>query len=144
MVTTRARLTLESLEDGLRFRGEDDKGRSILLDSGEGAIAPSPVVALLLALGGCSGMDVIGILRKKRQRVTAYAIELVGQRNEEHPRSFTAIEVVHRLSGHELDPQAIADAIELSDTKYCSVHATLVPGVSVTSRFVIDPPAPGE
>jgi len=141
MVTTRARLTLE---DGLRFRGEDDKGRSILLDSGEGAIAPSPVVALLLALGGCSGMDVIGILRKKRQRVTSYAIELVGQRREEHPRSITAIEVVHRLTGEGLDPQAIAEAIELSDTKYCSVHATLVPGVTVTSRFVIDPPAAGE
>jgi putative redox protein len=144
MVTTRARLTLESLEDGLRFRGEDDAGRSVLLDSGEGAIAPSPVVALLLALGGCSGMDVIGVLRKKRQRVTAYTIELVGQRREEHPRSFTAIEVVHRVSGHGLDPQAIADAIELSDTKYCSVHATLVPGVTVTSRFVIDPPAAEE
>jgi putative redox protein len=141
MVTTRARLTLE---DGLRFRGEDDAGRSILLDSGEGAVAPSPVVALLLALGGCSGMDVIGILRKKRQRVTAYAIELIGQRREEHPRGFTAIEVVHHLEGEGLDPQAIADAIELSDTKYCSVHATLVPGVTVTSRFVIDPPAPAE
>ena len=136
MVTTRARLTLE---DGLRFRGEDEKGRSILLDSGEGAVAPSPVVALLLALGGCSGMDVIGILRKKRQRVTAYSIELVGQRRDEHPRSVTAIEVVHHLAGEGLDPQAIAEAIELSDTKYCSVHATLVPGVTVTSRFVIAP-----
>ena len=144
MVTTRARLTLESLDDGLIFRGEDDKGRSVLLDSGEGAIAPSPVVALLLALGGCSGMDVIGILRKKRQRVTGYVIELIGQRREEHPRSFTAIEVVHRLTGEGLDPQAIADAIELSDTKYCSVHATLVPGVTVTSRFEIDPPGPPE
>lgn len=143
MVTT-ARLTLESLEDGLVFRGEDDKGRSILLDSGEGAIAPSPVVALLLALGGCSGMDVIGVLRKKRQRVTGYTIELVGQRREEHPRGFTAIEVVHRVTGHGLDPQAIADAIELSDTKYCSVHATLVPGVTVTSRFEIAPAAEGE
>ena len=140
MVTTRARLVLE---DGLRFRGADDKGRSILLDSGEGAVAPSPVVALLLALGGCSGMDVIGILRKKRQRVTAYAIELVGQRRDEHPRSFTAIEVVHHLSGEGLDPQAVADAIELSDTRYCSVHATLVPGVTVSSRFVIAPSGSG-
>jgi len=139
MVTTRARLTLE---DGLRFRGEDDKGRSVLLDSGDGAVAPSPVVALLLALGGCSGMDVIGILRKKRQRVTAYSIELVGQRRDEHPRSFTTIEVVHHLAGEGLDPQAIAEAIELSDTKYCSVHATLVPGVTVTSRFVIAPAVP--
>jgi putative redox protein len=137
MATTRARLVLE---DGLRFRGEDDKGRSILLESGEGAVAPSPVVLLLLALGGCSGIDVIGILRKKRQRVTAYSIELVGQRRDEHPRKFTAIEVVHLVTGEGLDPGAIREAIELSDTKYCSVHATLVPGVTVTSRFVIAPP----
>lgn len=135
MVITRARLDLEG--DGLVFRGSDEQGRSILVDSGKDAIAPSPVVLLLLALGGCSGMDVIGILRKKRQQVSAYAIELVAQRREEHPRAVTAIEVIHRVTGKGIDPQALEDAIQLSDTKYCSVHATLVPGVLVTSRQVI-------
>ena len=135
MVTTTARLELEG--DGLVFKGFDAHGRSILLDSGEDAVAPSPVVALLLALGGCSGMDVIGILRKQRQMVSAYTIELIGTRRDEHPRSFTAIEVVHKVTGKGIDPRALADAIRLSDTKYCSVHATLVPGVSITSRHEI-------
>jgi putative redox protein len=136
MGTARAQLTLEG--DGLVFRGEDAAGRSLLLDSGAGAIAPSPVDALLLALGACSGMDVIGILRKKRQRVTRYVIELVGQRRDEHPRALTAIEVVHRVTGHGLSREAIEDAIRLSDTKYCSVHATLAPGVALTSRCEVE------
>ena len=132
MVITRAQLKLEG--DDLVFRGFDESGRSILIDSGDDAIAPSPVVLLLLALGACSGMDVIGILRKKRQNVSSYEIELVGQRKSTHPRAITAVEVIHRVTGRGIDPKALADAIELSDTKYCSVHATLVPGVSITSR----------
>ena len=85
--------------DGIAFRGFDEKGHSVVTDSGEGAVAPSPVVLLLLALGGCSGMDVIGILRKKRQQVSAYEILLDGTRRDEFPRSFTAIEVVQVKSG---------------------------------------------
>jgi putative redox protein len=138
MVITRARLDLETMQgDGLRFRATNDAGRSLLLDSGPDAVAPSPVDALLAALGGCSGMDVIAILRKMRQVVTAYELELVGTRREEHPRAFTAIEVVHRFTGRGLSAAAIEEAIRLSDTKYCSVHATLVPGVAVTSRWEI-------
>lgn len=138
MVPTRARLDLETVEgDGLRFRASNDLGRTILLDSGQDAVAPNPTEVLLAALGGCSGMDVIAILRKKRQHVTAYTIELNGQRRDEHPRAYTAIELVHRFTGMDLSAAAIEEAIRLSDTKYCSVHATLAPGVVVTSRFEI-------
>ncbi len=138
MVPTRARLDLETIEgDGLRFRASNDLGRTILVDSGKDAVAPNPTEVLLAALGGCAGMDVIAILRKKRQHVTAYAIELNGQRKDDHPRAFTAIELVHRFTGKGLSPKAIEEAIRLSDTKYCSVHATLSPGVVVTSRFEI-------
>ena len=62
---------------------------------------------------------------------------LHGTRRDEHPRSITAIEVVHRVTGRGIDPRALAEAIRLSDTKYCSVHATLIPGVSITSRHEI-------
>jgi putative redox protein len=135
MGTTRARLTLEG--DGIAFRGFDEQGRSLVTDSGEGAVAPSPVVLLLFALGACAGMDVIGILRKKRQQVSAYEILLDGTRRDEFPRSFTAIEVVHRVTGKNIDPRALEEAIHLSDTKYCSVHATLIPSVKITSRYEI-------
>ena len=125
---TTAKLTLETVEGtGLQFRaGSDDPSQpTVLLDSGPDAAGPSPVVALLYSLGGCGGMDVIGILRKMRQDVTGYEIEIVGERKEDHPRAVTAIEVVHRFRGRNLNPASIADAIRLSDTKYCSVHATL-------------------
>ena len=138
MVETRARVALETVTGtGLRFLASSEDGLAFALDSGPGATAPSPTVALLAALGGCAGMDVIAILRKQRQRVTGYSIELVGQRREEHPRAYTTIEVVHRVRGVGLSPAAIGEAIRLSDTKYCSVHATLSPGVAITSRFEI-------
>ena len=138
MVITRARLDLETIEgEGLRFRAANDAGRTILLDSGKDAVAPNPMEVLLAALGGCAGMDVIAILRKQRQEVTAYALELVGQRRDEHPRAYTAIEIVHKVTGRNLSAAAIMEAIRLTDTKYCSVHATLAPGVALTSRYEI-------
>jgi putative redox protein len=109
------------------------------LDSGPGVIYPSPVQSVLAAIGACAGMDVISILRKKRQRVTAYEVAVSGERRDEHPRVFTRIEVVHRFRGHELSPAAIEDAIRLSDTKYCSVHASLRPDIEIVSRYEILP-----
>ena len=136
------RLVLESLDahdgTGIRFRATTDKGLDYVLDSGEGARGPSPVDVLLAAVGACTGMDVIGILRKKRQVVTAYAIDLNGTRRDEHPRSFTDIEVVHRVRGRGIDRRAVEEAVRLSETKYCSVHATLAPGVRLTSRIEVE------
>ncbi len=134
------RLVLETVEgDGLRFRATSDSNFSFVLDSGAAAASASPIDALLAALGACSGMDVIAILRKKRQVVTRYEIELHGERRDEHPRSFTAIEVVHRLRGRGIERAAVEDAVRLSDTKYCSVHGTLAPGVRLSSRIEIEP-----
>ena len=132
-------LVLETVEgSGLRFRATTDtRPQPFILDSGDGAQGPSPVDVLLAAVGACAGMDVISILRKKRQAVTGYTIDLHGTRRDDHPRSFTAIEVVHRVRGRGIDPAAVADAVRLSEEKYCSVHATLAPGVLLTSRIEI-------
>ena len=136
---TRARLELDTIEPpGIRFRATTPKGLEYILDSGEGAVGPSPVDVVIAAVGACTGMDVIGILRKKRQVVTAYAIELNGTRRDEHPRAFTDIEVVHRVRGRGIDRRAVEEAVHLSETKYCSVHATLAPGVRLTSRIELE------
>jgi len=87
--------------------------------------AASPAELLLLAVGGCTGVDVISILQKKRQHVTDYRIEVSGERREEHPRAYTRMFVKHIVRGRGVSEKAVADAIELSDTKYCSVAATL-------------------
>jgi putative redox protein len=136
-----ATLTLETLEGtGLRFHVRAESGTEMTTDSGPGMVAPSPVELLLVALGGCGAMDVISILRKKRQRVLGYEVTVQGDRRAQHPRAFTRIEIVHRLRGQNLSPTAIEEAIRLSDTKYCSVHASLDPRIRLESRYEILPP----
>lgn len=119
------------------FTGISASGHAHVLDFGGAKHAASPVEYLLLALGGCTGADVVSILRKMRQRVTAYRVEVSGQRREEHPRAFTRIELKHILTGHNLDPNAVTRAIQLSDEKYCSVAATLRPAAEIVSSFEI-------
>ena len=140
-MSSTAVLTLETVEgEGLRFRAQAGSKTQMVVDSGPGMVAPSPVETLLVALGGCEAMDVISILRKKRQIVTGYEIELSGERRADHPRAFTRIEVVHRLRGQGLSRAAIEDAIRLSQTKYCSVHASLSREIEIVSRYEIIPP----
>ena len=138
-MSDRAHLRLATVEGtGLRFSVH--VGRFMMtLDSGPESMAASPVQAVLAALGGCAAMDVISILRKKRQRVTDYEVVLTGERRDTHPRVFTKIEVLHRVTGHDVSQAAVADAIRMSDTTYCSVHAMLAPTVEITSRFEILP-----
>ena len=97
--------------------------------------APTPMELVLLALGGCTGADVISILQKKRQRVTDYRVEVRAERRVEHPRIYTSIEVIHLVRGRDLDAKAVAHAIELSETKYCSVSAMLSAATKITTRF---------
>ena len=125
------------LETGERFAAHLEGGTVLHFDNVASPEAASPVQSLLGALGSCTGIDVIGILRKKRQQVTAYEIRIEAQRRDEYPRIFTHIEVIHRLRGVALDPAAITEAIRLSDTKYCSVHAMLEGVAKITSRFEI-------
>jgi putative redox protein len=120
------------------FVGESPSGHAIVTSfAHEKVTAPTPMELLLIALGGCTGADVQSILGKKRQRVTAYEIEVRGERRAEHPRIYTNLEVIHYLRGHNIDPKAVAHAIELSETKYCSVSAMLAQAATLTMRFEI-------
>jgi len=107
---------------------------SIMETNGERASAATPIELLLIAIGGCMASDVVDILRKKREKVTDYRIEVTGQRREDFPRSFKSIKLHHVIKGDSLSELAVKQAVELSDSKYCSVAATLRPtaGVSVT------------
>ena len=90
--------------------------------------APRPSELLGAALAACTGMDVISILRKKRQRVTAYEIRVSGHQMSERPHAFTRFDVVHVVDGIGVDREAVRRSIELSATKYCSVGSTLASG----------------
>jgi len=125
------------------FLGTTPSGHALALDTDkERSSAPSPVELLLVALGSCTATDVAGILRKQRQQVTNYVVEVSGIRRDEHPRSYTSMKVHHILTGKSISAKAVAHAIELSDTKYCSVAATLRPAVEIQTSFEIieEPP----
>ena len=99
--------------------------------------APSPMELLLIALGSCTAVDVASILKKKRQNVVAYRVEVRGMRRNEHPRSYKKIQVHHIVTGRSISEQSVAQAIQLSETKYCSVAATFRPTVEIVSTFEI-------
>ena len=120
------------------FVGISPSGHAITLDTDhERSSAPSPVELLLLALGSCTGIDVVSILQKKRLKVSAYRIEVSGKRRDEHPRSYRSMTVHHVITGQDIPPKAVEQAIELSETTYCSVAATLRPTVEIHSSFEI-------
>jgi putative redox protein len=102
------------------------------------ASAATPMELLLIALGSCTAVDVISILKKKRQQVTDYRVEVTGTRREEQPRGYTRLGVKHIVRGRAVSAQAVAHAIELSDTKYCSVAATLRGSAEIVTSYEIE------
>jgi putative redox protein len=120
------------------FVGISPSGHAQVLNTNhERSSAATPVELLLIALGSCTAVDVVSILRKKRERVTDYRVEVSGERRAEHPRSFTRLFVRHILRGHKLSEKAVVQAIELSETKYCSVAATLRPAAEIVTSYEI-------
>jgi len=107
---------------------------SALDETGQGA---TPMELLAVALGGCTAMDVIAILQKMREPLEALRVEVSGEKADEHPKRFLSLRVVYHLKG-ELDAKKVKRAIELSETRYCSVAATLRPSVRMSSHFVIE------
>src|SRR5258708_28182604 len=128
----------------LQYAGDDffvattPSGHAQVIDfKGDRSAAAGPLELLLVALGGCTGADVISILQKKREQVTGYRIEVQGERREEHPRSFRRIEVRHFVRGRGILEKSVAEAVRLSTEKYCSVAATLRPTAEIVSTFEI-------
>lgn len=116
-------------DHGMSFTGTADSGFQVPL----GTVAEfggdddgfRPMELILVGVASCTAMDVISILKKKRQDVTGFQVNVEAERADEHPRVFTAITVEYVLRGRDLDPAAVARAIELSETKYCPVQAML-------------------
>jgi Predicted redox protein, regulator of disulfide bond formation len=120
------------------FIGTPPSGRALTIDTnGDRGSAPSPLEMLLVSVAACTAADVISILEKKRQEIINYRVEVTGTRREDYPRAFTAFHVHHIVHGRSVSEKAVADAIELSDTKYCSVAATVRPTAEITTSYEI-------
>lgn len=127
------------LAEGMHFIGEDQAGRKVDLDSpamGAG-MGPSPMALVLMSLAGCTAMDVIAIMRKKRQNVQALEVIAHGVRADDYPKPYTSIRLEYRFTGAGIDPAACQRAIELSRDNYCPVWAMLRPTVDISYTFTI-------
>jgi len=124
---------------GCSFIGKADSNHWVSIDtkkevSGSDA-ASHPMELMLLALGSCTGCDVISILQKKKVSVDDFEIHIDAERSEEHPRVFTKIHLEFVFVGSGLNPVHLERAIELSQQKYCPVSAMLRPSVPITTSF---------
>jgi putative redox protein len=116
-------------QQGLTFTGTADSGFSVPLgaDPGVGGAGDGfrPLELMAVSLAGCTAMDVISILKKKRQDVTAFEVSVHAERAQEHPRVFTQIKVEYLVTGHHVEQAAVERAMELSKTTYCPAQAML-------------------
>lgn len=120
------------------FIGTPPSGHAQTIDTnGDRKAAPTPMEMLLVSVAACTAADVISILEKKRQDVTDYRVEIEATRRDEYPRAFTAFRIHHIVHGRSVSEKAVADAIELSDTKYCSVAATVRPTAEITTSYEV-------
>lgn len=123
---------------GIKFEGTGAFGHKIVTDGskevGGEESGYKPTELLLFGIAGCTGVDVVKILGKMRQELTSLEIEVTGLHADEYPKPFHTVEVKYILEGNNLDPDKVAKAIELSESKYCMVSQTVRnPGKVVTS-----------
>jgi putative redox protein len=138
-----ARVTLTQPDNNLRqFVVETGSRHHFLVDDTVGNTGPKPIELVAAALAGCTAFDVITILRgKKQQHVTGYEVRVQAEQAERPPQVFVAVRIHHIVTGHDVDPSAVSEAIRISEEKYCSVEAMLKHTAVITTTFevVINP-----
>ena len=128
--------------NSMQFVGKTGSGHMVVMDTstefGGENMAPTPMELLLVALGGCTGMDVMSILRKMEVRCECMEINIKGERSDEHPRVFKKIELAYRVKGKDIPEDKVKRAVELSQEKYCSISAMLKRVADITYRVEIE------
>lgn len=127
---------------GLSFTGSSDDGFLVPLDTnkalGGHEMGFKPLQLIAIGLVGCTGMDVISILLKKRQEVTDFEVEARIERAESHPKVFEKIVLTYTVTGKNIDADAVNRAVELSETKYCPAQAMLEKSAEISHEIVIN------
>jgi putative redox protein len=130
-----------TLVEGMQFSGIAESGHEVMMDASlsvggkDRGIRPSELIPV--SFGGCSGMDVISILRKKKQEVTGFAMNVQGEQAPAHPHKFTSLHIEYEIKGRDISEEAVKRAIELSLDRYCSVGATLGMSAKITHSYRI-------
>lgn len=138
MIQAKVKLTFAT---ALQFDVETGSGHHFLVDDSVGKTGPKPIELLAAALAGCTAFDVITILRnKKHKTVTRYEVTVEAEQRPTPPQVFTEVRVHHGIFGSDIDDESVKDAIQLSESKYCSVEAMIrQSGAEVTTTYSITP-----
>jgi len=116
-------------------------GIEIHLDADEAAggenLGPRPKPLILTALGGCTGMDIVSILKKMQVEIEYFNVKVEGVSEDEHPKRYTSMHLIYEIKAGNLSKDKLEKAISLSIEKYCSVRATLAPAVQITYEYLI-------
>ena len=131
-ITVKAKWT-----QGMQFIARTDGGPAVVMDSPDGGSGASPMEMMLMGVAGCTGMDVMTILAKKRMVVTGFNVHISGTRSEGYPRRYTEVEIEYVVEGADINPTGVQQAIDLSTSKYCGAMASL--NATITTRFRIEP-----
>ena len=126
---------------GLKFEGNSVFGNPVVTDGaksvGGGEEGAKPTELLLFGLAGCTGMDVLKMLQKMRQKVTHFELEVTGRQPDDYPKPFETVEVRYIFRGENLDPRKLEQAISLSQEKYCAVSLTVERKCTVVTSYEI-------
>lgn len=136
------KINLKRINENFKMEATNENGNSIIMDGSESIggenLGARPMQVVLMALAGCTSIDVLSVLRKKRQAVDDFEIEVTAEREEDKvPSLFTNIHVKYKLKG-DLDPEKVKRAIQLSEDKYCSVHKIIEKTANITWSFTIN------
>lgn len=128
--------------DGRAFVGESGSGHAVVMDgspeSGGRNIGVRPMEMLLMGLGGCTAFDIVMILERMREKVTALDIELEAERASEDPKVFTRVKLIYKLKGRGLKPANVERAVKLSAEKYCSASLMIGKTARIEHDWVIE------
>lgn len=131
-----------TLVDGMNFVGVANSGHEVIMDAasevGGQNKGARPMELVAIALGGCTGMDTISILRKKKQDVKGLEINVTGQKADEFPKRYKSLHIEFVVKGKNIAEGAVRRAIELSSDKYCAVGESLKPGAEITHSYRIE------
>ncbi|MGI5836590.1 MAG: OsmC family protein [Chloroflexota bacterium] len=130
-----------TFQDKVRFEGWAESGHKVIIDGPQEAGGENagfrPMELMLLGLGGCMSYDVNMILKRMRQKVTAYRMNIEAERADEPPRVYTQVKMEHLISGENLNPDAVQRAIDLAESTYCSGSAMFAKTAKIINTFKI-------
>lgn len=136
------KLVTLNYESGLRFVARTGSGHDVIVDNAAGNTGPRPTELLLASIAGCTAMDIVDILAKKRQVFDSYSVQISGTQREKVPNVFLEITVTHIIEGSTVETAAVVRSIELSAGKYCTVSAQIAAGPArISHRYTIKRPS---